>query len=104
MAEHEELPGGYRQAITTAITVFLGFSITFLRTFWDLKSQGGWTIGEATTEIAVAVGILIQIYCLLRSLSLKDNSPDRYETTAKIFMLAIIIVVCGFVVSVFFRL
>ena len=35
-------PQGYRQGLVTAITVFLGFSLSFLR-FWGIESPGHWT-------------------------------------------------------------
>ena len=36
------LPPGYREGIITAITVLLGFSLTFFR-FWGFEAEGQWT-------------------------------------------------------------
>ena len=33
------VPSGYRQGVVTAITVFLGFSLAFLR-FWGIENPG----------------------------------------------------------------
>ena len=39
------IPQGYRQGIVTAITVLLGFSLTFFR-FWGFEASGDWTVAS----------------------------------------------------------
>ena len=53
MDDDDRIPSGYRQAITTAITVFLGFSITFLRTFRSVRAEEGWSVLEEVAETGV---------------------------------------------------
>jgi hypothetical protein len=47
MADNDHLPPGYRQAVTTAITVFLGFSLTFLRSFGRSKNVPDGNVGRS---------------------------------------------------------
>jgi hypothetical protein len=103
MAQQNEVPGGYRQAITTAITVFLGFSITLLRTFWKVETIGGWTITEKLSESVIATGILLQVASLFRAINVLDNSVSRYRKTTLLFMAGVISVIFGVMLTIFVR-
>jgi hypothetical protein len=103
MDGQDRLPSGYRQAITTAITVFLGFSLTLLRAAWGFEERGGWRGIEVASEIAMAVGILFQISALFRALHIRDDNRNVYMKTVRIFELGICAVVIGVIVSIISR-
>ena len=92
------LPQGYRQGLVTAITVFLGFSLSFLR-FWSFEAPGQWTrIGVVPAGI-VAAGIVVQLVALWRSLALFDDEPTHYAVTVRCFFGGIVVVVVGVFVA-----
>jgi len=53
---HDAVPDGYRQGLITAITVLLGFSLSFLR-YWYRKTVR-WFICSA---IALLVGLSLAL-------------------------------------------
>jgi hypothetical protein len=103
MLDNEQIPSGYRQAITTAITVFLGFSITLLRAAWGIEGKRGWSNLEISAESTIAIGVIIQITALFRAIALTDNSHVRYRTTAYIFKVGVVFVVGGVLMSIITR-
>ena len=88
------LPQGYRQGLVTAITVFLGFSLSFMR-FWNFESPGTWTWKAAMAAAIVAGGIGVQLLALFRSLGLEDDQPARYRQTVRFFLVGVVVVVIG---------
>jgi hypothetical protein len=101
MADPERIPDGYRQAITTAITVSLGFSLTFLRTFWAREAPSGWSPTEIIDESFIGIGLIIQVITLFRALGISDNEPRRYRHTARLFLTGVVVVAVGVVSSIF---
>jgi hypothetical protein len=90
------LPPGYRQGLVTAITVFLGFSLSFVR-FWNFENPGEWSWLGAMPAVIVAAGIGVQLVALYRSLELADEEPARYAATVRCFFVGIVVVVVGVV-------
>jgi hypothetical protein len=92
------LPQGYRQGLVTAITVFLGFSLSFIR-FWNFETAGEWTRTGAAAAVVVAAGIVVQLVALLRSLGLEDDEPAHYTVTVRCFFAGIVVVVVGVLIA-----
>jgi uncharacterized membrane protein YidH (DUF202 family) len=93
------LPQGYRQGLLTAITVVLGFSLTFLR-FWGLENPGEWTRKGLLATSILGSGILVQLYALWRSLELRDDMPSRYTVTVRWFFGGVAIIVVGVMTAI----
>src|SRR5262245_32116561 len=91
-AGQKPLPQGYRQGLVTAITVFLGFSLSFVR-FWNFETQGQWTWSGVLPACIVAAGILVQLLALYRSLDVRDDELMRYAATVRYFFAGILVVV-----------
>jgi hypothetical protein len=98
MASTSDLPQGFRQGLVTAITVFLGFSLSFIR-FWNFEDTGVWTWAGAAAACVVATGAVVQLLALFRALGLKDDHPDRYTTTVRYFFVGVVVVVIGVVMA-----
>jgi hypothetical protein len=81
---HRSVPQGYRQGLITAITVMLGFSLTFLR-YWSFEAPGEWTMPAIVATFAVAIAVLMQIVALVRSLRLEDDQASEYRITVRCF-------------------
>jgi hypothetical protein len=94
------LPQGYRQGIVTAITVFLGFSLAYIR-FWGIERPGVWTWKDILSGVALGIGILVQLWSLFRALDVRDDDSRRYSTTVRWFFCGVIIVIASVVASIF---
>lgn len=93
------LPQGYRQGIITAITVLLGFSLTFFR-FWGFEASGKWTVRSVLSTGALVVAVALQIVALFRSLRPEDDAEDEYRKTVKWFIASAIALALGLLFAV----
>ncbi|HET7836444.1 MAG TPA: hypothetical protein VFL43_11550 [Variovorax sp.] len=89
------LPAGYREGIITAITVIIGFSLSFVR-YWAFEAPGDWTARSVVALVALLIPIAAEIYTLYRALRVEDDDEATYRTTVKWFIGS----VCGMLVSV----
>jgi len=92
--QHRTVPVGYRQGLITAITVLLGFSLTFLR-YWSLEMPGEWTAQSIVATVALCVALLLQIIALARSLRLEDDQPREYRRTVLCFTTSTAVLMLG---------
>lgn len=92
--DKKPLPVGYRQGIITAITVLLGFSLSFLR-FWALEAPGDWSSRSIVPAITLFVAIAFQIIALYRSLRPIDDEESEYRQTVLWFMASAVILLVG---------
>jgi hypothetical protein len=86
------LPAGYRQGILAAITVFLGFSLLFLR-FWSFEAPGHWTTVSVIALVLLAIAIMLELITLWRSLQVADDDEIEYKKTLRWFLLSIVMLV-----------
>jgi hypothetical protein len=84
------LPVGYRQAIVTAITVLLGFSLLFLR-FFNFELTGPWHLISGLTALLLTLAIILQMVALWRSLQVKDDDEAEYGHTLRWFLASVIL-------------
>lgn len=82
------LPNGFRQSIGNAITIFIGFSLTFLRG-WAFEAPGDWTPRSVAAAIVLTIPILMEIYALFRSLRLADDDVVEYTKTVQWFIASV---------------
>ncbi|MEJ8845284.1 hypothetical protein [Variovorax rhizosphaerae] len=61
----EPVPAGCRQGIVTAVTIFIGFSLAFLR-FWTFEAPGDWTPRSVLAAVILGVPIAMEIHVLFR--------------------------------------
>ena len=92
------LPAGYRQGIVAAITVFLGFSLSFIR-FWNFEGDTRWSWIEVLPAVIVAGGTALQLVALFRALQVEDDHKDHYDRTVRCFFYGIGVVVVGVIVA-----
>ena len=83
------LPQGYRPGVITAITVFIGFSLAFLR-FWAFEAPGDWTPYSIAALVIMLLPICGQIYALYRALLVADDDERTYAVTIKWFVWSIV--------------
>ena len=88
------VPDGYRQGFITATTVFLGFSLAFLR-FWTMEAEGEWSALGIVAASILGVSILIQLVTLIRSLDVRDHEEAHYRVTVRWFLAAVVVLIVG---------
>jgi len=93
------VPDGYRQGLLTAETLFLVFSLAFLR-FWTLEAPGEWTPISVLAAAILGISVLFQLFALFRSLDVRDNEEDHYAVTIRLFFLSVITLILGVGVSI----
>ena len=92
------LPVGYREGIILAITVFLGFSLVFLR-FWSFEASGDWTAASVLAALLMTVSVVLQIVALWRSLQVEDDDEVEYRKTLRWFLSSIIALFASFLLA-----
>jgi hypothetical protein len=95
----QSLPQGYRQGIITAITVLLGFSLTFFR-FWGFEASGTWTVRSLISTGTLGVAVVLQIMALFRSLRLEDDDAKEYRKTVLWFIASAVVLLLGLVFAI----
>jgi hypothetical protein len=97
---HEwSIPQGFRAGIITAITVLLGFSLTFLR-FWGFEAPGKWTLRSAISTGILVLAVALQIFALFRSLRLEDDEVSEYRRTVAWFIASAVALLLGLLLAV----
>jgi hypothetical protein len=84
-SEPQPLPPGYRSGIITAITVVLGFSLLFLRS-WFFELPGEWTPLSLVAAAVLVIAIVLELVALWRSLQPKDEFTREYAITLRWFL------------------
>jgi uncharacterized membrane protein len=92
------LPDGYRSGVITAITVLLGFSFLFLRS-WAFELPGDWTVSSVMAGVLLAIAILLELVALWRALQLKDDDSAEYRLTLRWFLVSIIMLLVSLVTA-----
>jgi hypothetical protein len=97
------LPAGYREGVITAITVFIGFSLAFLR-YWAFEAPGDWTVRSLVALVVMLIPIFAQINALYRALRIEDDDQATYNVTIKWFLWSVLgmlfaVCVAGVVIS-----
>jgi hypothetical protein len=90
------VPSGYRQGVITAITVLLGFSLSFWR-FWGLETPGRWTLRSLLPAAALVAAVSMQIVALFRSLRVEDDEVDEYRKTVRWFVASALALLIGLI-------
>ncbi len=93
------VPPGYRQGVITAITVLLGFSLTFWR-FWGFESPGRWTPRSILAALPLVVAVCLQIVALFRSLRIEDDEVPEYRKTVRWFIASAVALLLGLLIAI----
>ena len=95
---HTPLPAGYRQAVVSAITVVIGFSLLFMR-YWGFEATGRITRLSIAAGLVLLVAILLEFYALWRSLQLEDDEECEYRMTLRWFMASVAVLLVSITVA-----
>jgi hypothetical protein len=92
------IPNGLRSGVITAITVLLGFSLLFLRS-WAFELPGDWTLSSAAAAILLLIAIVLELVALWRSLQPKDELANEYRLTLRWFLASIVLLLVSLVIA-----
>ena len=92
------VPAGFRSGIITAITVILGFSFLFLRS-WAFELPGEWTVSSAIAAVLLLFAIVLELTSLWGALQLKDERAIEYQLTLRWFLASIVVLLVSLVVA-----
>jgi 4-amino-4-deoxy-L-arabinose transferase-like glycosyltransferase len=87
-------PQGYRQGLITAVTVLLGFSLSFLR-FWGFEAPGEWTRRSGVAAGAIVAAVLMQLVALSRSLRVADDDEPEFARTVRWLLASAVLLLLG---------
>jgi len=96
--QSDNVPNGYRSGVITAITVVLGFSLLFVRS-WMFELPGEWTVDSILASILLLVSILIQLVALWRALQIRDSQLNEYEKTLRWFVAAVTVLLISLILA-----
>jgi hypothetical protein len=92
------LPVGYRPGIISAITLFMGFSLLFLR-YWNFEAPGVWSLASFVAAMLLVLAISIQFVALWRSLQIEDDDEREYRKTLRWFLSSVFVLSAGLLVA-----
>ena len=92
------VPDGYRCGVVTAITVVLGFSFLFLRS-WAFELPGEWTVPSVLAVFLLLLAIVLELVALWRALQVKDHQVSEYRQTLRWFLVSTIVLLVSLVLS-----
>ncbi len=94
------LPAGYRSGVITAITVMLGFSLLFLRS-WVFELPGEWTASSVVAAALLFVATVLELIALWRSLQPEDELLKEYRVTLRWFLASTALLLLSLIIAAF---
>jgi hypothetical protein len=89
----ERIDATFRNGSLTAISVVVGFSLSFLNRWAGLP--GAWHADDLAAVAFITVGIVAQIIALARMLFVSSLVRSRYESNLRIFLFGLALVALG---------
>lgn len=99
-AQNTPLPAGYRSGVITAITVMLGFSLLFLRS-WVFELPGDWTTSSVIAAALLLLATVLELIALWRSLQPEDELLKEYRLTLRWFLASTALLLLSLIIAGF---
>ena len=88
----------FRNGSLTAISVVLGFSLSFLNRWAGLP--GSWTRGDLIAVAAISLGIVFQITAVALMLPVRSLVLRRYDRAIRVFLVGLVLVAAGVAIAI----
>ena len=88
----------FRNGSLTAISVVLGFSLSFLNRWAGLP--GAWTRGDLIAVAAISSGIILQIVAVALMLPVRSLALRRYDRAIGVFLVGLVLVAVGVAIAI----
>ncbi len=92
-ADPSTIEATFRNGSLTAISVVLGFSLSFLNRWAGLP--GAWTLSDLIAVVAISVGILLQVVAVALLLGVGSLALRRYNRAVRFFLIGLAFVAIG---------
>ena len=94
----EKVEATFRNGSLTAISVLVGFSLSFLNRW--AATPGTWHPSDLVAVVAISAGILLQISSVVILLSVRSLLLRIYSRATKLFLIGLAFVVMGVAVAI----
>ncbi len=88
----------FRNGSLTAISVVLGFSLSFLNRWAGLP--GAWNRVDLTAVAAIIIGIVFQIVAVALMLPVRSLVLRRYNRAIRVFLVGLVFVAVGVAIAI----
>ena len=92
------IESAFRNGSLTAISVLLGFSLSFLPRWASLP--GPWQRNDLAAVAAIVLGIGVQLVAVALLLSIDSLRLDRYKRAIRTFLVGLILVAVGVAIAI----
>ena len=93
------LPPGYREGLLTAVTVFVAFTLAFLK-YWSLETPGRWTWLGILSVAPLARGRARPLVALISTRDQSDDKAGHNHHPHCYFRWGVVAVLVGVVISI----
>ena len=94
----ERIDATFRNGSLTAISVIVGFSLSFLNR-WAAE-PGPWEISDLAAVAAIVVGIVLQVSSLASLLSVRSLLLGNYVRAVRLFRIGLAVVSIGVALAI----
>ena len=94
----ERIDATFRNGSLTAISVIVGFSLSFLNR-WAAE-PGSWEIYDLAAVAAIVVGIVLQLSSLASLLSVRSLLLGNYVRAVRLFLIGLAVVSIGVALAI----
>jgi uncharacterized membrane protein len=94
----ERIDATFRNGSLTAISVIVGFSLSFLNR-WAAE-PGPWEISDLAAVAATVVGIVLQVSSLASLLSVRSLLLGNYVRAVRLFLIGLAVVSIGVALAI----
>lgn len=94
----DKIEAAFRNGSLTAVSVILGFSLSFFNRWAGLP--GAWTRSDLLAVAAISLGIVLQIIAVARMLGLRSLVLAHYDRSVRIFLFGLACVAVGVALAV----
>ena len=98
MTDEPQMSPISRSALVTAIGILLGFTLAFFER-WN-GAPGEWELHHLLPLAGLISGGVLMVISLYRALVPHDQSVRRYESTVRLFVVSVILVLVGFILAI----
>jgi hypothetical protein len=98
LAGGETIGATFRNGSLTAISVVVGFSLSFLTRWAGLP--GPWLTVDLVALAAIVVGIVFQVAALAGLLSIRSLLLRNYNRSVKLFLAGLVLVASGVALAI----
>ena len=88
----------FRNGSLTAVSVVLGFSLSFLNRWAGLP--GAWTFSDLIAVVAISAGIVLQVVAVALMLAISSLALRRYNRAVRLFMIGLAFVAIGVALAI----